>query len=245
MRILSILILSLPFLLASCGGDTKETPELEKKRKMKDYYFPTLKDGKTRYYIFEESAFEGHEKFSGGNTSKRVERIGKNRLVIVEYRLYSDTIVAVDSSIAESREDGLYYIKSYYGTKYGWKAYDDPGEKLVIRWSWPDGGEGAFGRSISGEDALKYGVDSMNFRGTINFERYGTMDSDFNGKREYVILKGTGTSIRDGEEFTYDITYWDLEGYGLYYYEAYDGRYRFESILVDEIDEKEYKKLFH
>lgn len=232
------------FLLSSCGGNTPSEKE-EVKKDIRDYYFPTLKDGKTRYYIFEESAFDGHKKFSGGNNSKRVERIGKNRLSIVEYQLFSDTIVAIDSSIAESREDGIYYIKSYYGTKYGWKAYDDPGEKLVLRWSWPEGGEASYGRSISAADAKKYGVDSMNFTGTVRFERFGTMDSDFNGKREYVVLNGKGTSTRGGEVYTYDIVYWDLEGYGLYYYELNDGRYRYEYILVDEIDEDEYKELFH
>ncbi len=211
---------------------------------MKAFYFPTAFDGKTRYYVFEdELTMEGQESMFD-LSSKRVERIGNDQLVFVEYQHYTDTVIAVDSAVVRIRKDGLYYEASYFYGNDGWVAYENSGTKKFLSWNWKVNEVTHFDRKISKNLAEKQKVEPRAFESELRFNGTGQLVKPFHSAKKYAILNGKSTSYRGDASKEFDLSYWDLEGVGLYRFSMTSDGYEYTSTMVDIISKEAYLELF-
>lgn len=235
---------SLAFLLFACGEDNEEKP-IEKEEvdvSFEKFYYPTIADGKTRYYRYLETIeTDGQDPYSFVST-RRIER-NKDTLTFVEYQHFNDTTIAVDSSINLIKADGIHYLASYFSNG-SWIKFDGESKGVILPYDWKKVVETTFERSVSKETSELSGRDPMKFVSKVRFQSLGELTNDFEGKKKYAILKGKGKYELENSLPEFEMTYWQLEGFGMYYFEMNASPNKFTSIAEKELTEKEYKALF-
>lgn len=231
-------------ILFSCGDKALKRPTKKDKEEVsfEKFYYPTAKDGKTRYYQYLETIESSDRDPYSFTSTKRIERNG-DTLTFVEYQHFNDTTIAVDSSINLIKPDGIYYLESYFHTG-SWVRFDGIKENLIIPWSWKKNPETTFERSVSEETSKLSGRDPMKFVSRVKLQSFGELTDAFNGKKSYAVIKGKGKYELGGSLPEFEMTYWHLEGFGLYYFEMSAPPNKYSSLAEKELTEKEYKEMF-
>ena len=207
------------------------------------YTFPTVFDGQTRYYLYEETIItKGKDTIKGERTTK-IERVSPNKVVFVEYRHLPEMSVPMDSTVALIKEDGLYNEQSYYYCD-GWKPFKKKGQEQTIAWDWTDQ-KFKHTREVSASMAKPCGAAVYKFKGVTEYLGMGKLKKKFKGFRYFQMRSSDSEITFLGKTNKYTETYWDLKGVGLFRFENEDEHQRFIMRLKEiYTDKSQYKAHF-
>lgn len=189
------------------------------------YTFPTVFDGETRYYLYEETIItKGKDTIKGERTTK-IERVGPNKVVFVEYRHLPEMSLPMDSTVALIMKDGLYNEQSYYYCD-GWKPFKKNGKEQTIAWNWTDQ-KFKHIREVSESMAKPCGAAAYKFKGVTEYLGMGKLKKKFKGNRYFQMRSSNSEITFLGNTNKCVERYWDLEGVGLFRFENEDEHQRF------------------
>jgi len=232
MRVAALLIL-LTGALFGCSEAVEEADNVEE-ADYKAYFSETAVDGKPRFYVYSVVTEEDGEAFEN-KAIRSVSKISKNKVELVEYSYFPDfdTIVRVDSTIMEMRNDGIYTIKSHANDGGLWKQLSMK-PMLSIPWKWKKG------RNVLSSWSATYKDELIKASGEQAFSGFKERTlADF-GKTSIAVREGFLQRKYGGDTMESKIEIWNVKGLGLYRYKSVTGASTYVMEYEREISQSEY-----
>lgn len=235
-----LVVIPIVLSILACEGSKTEQVEKESTKvetaNYKEYFSPTVLDGKTRYFLFDETTVYEDQEAVNSKAIRRIQKMNDSILIAVEFTQYADTVILADSSIMVMREDGIHFKESYMNGGEDWLALDlDPG--LSIPWKWKQDSIVKFSWSV-----VRNGIqmDLMSERIFAGFEEKKLKSF---GKTKVAIREDEQLRTTDGKKSANKAISWDVPGLGLYRYEILAEGYSYVMEFEKELTEVQYKEL--
>lgn len=249
MKFSGFFLLSIGMLLAACSSEEQNTGEKKTKVSEReeisggyhDYFFPTAKDGETRYYLYDEYIYRKGEDTLYSISTKRVERLNDSIVIGVEHRHYPEITVPVDSSVILVDADGARVIESFYNDpEKGWVPLEVTGVGYTVRWDWEINEPEVSGWQVKSEGE----IPPVKIEISSAFTGKGMLNKAFNGNAQYRVRSGIQERRFGRESSRYNVEIWDLQHTGMYRYRITAPGYDYTMTLKKILSKDAYKAQF-
>lgn len=234
-----LVFLSVILSVVSCESSSQKNSEEDEKNPIanyKEYFSPTAIDGKSRFYLFDETTVYDDRDAINSKALRSIRKENDSTLIAVEYTQYADTIVRTDSTVMVMRENGIYNKASFINGGEDWLELN-LNHALAIPWKWKRDRVVNFGWSAT-RDSIE-----MQLKSKRTFAGFNEKKLEQFGKVKLAIREDDQLRITGKKEATSRAILWDVPGFGLYRYEIIADGYSYVMEFEKELSESEYNEL--